>query len=59
MGFLDKLGKLLEMRLKFGYGLSHEFSKTKLYQHEKLLLVPGLTIATVLAEVQRNRFLFG
>jgi len=58
MGFLDKLGKLLEMALKFGYELSHEFSETRLCQLQKLLPVPGLTIATILAEYQRNRFLF-
>jgi hypothetical protein len=55
---VDKQGKWLEMYLKFGAGLSHAFSETRLCQLQKLLPVPGLTIATILAEYQRNRFLF-
>jgi hypothetical protein len=55
---VDKQRKWLEMYLKFGAGLSHEFSETRLCQLQKLLPVPGLTIATILAEYQRNRFLF-
>jgi hypothetical protein len=56
MGFLDKLGKLLEMRLKFGYGLKDGFSETKLCQLKKLLPLPELTTPTVLAESSRHRF---
>ncbi len=55
---VDKQGKWLEMYLKFEAGLSHEFFETRLCQLQKLLPVPGLTIATILAEYQRNRFLF-
>jgi hypothetical protein len=55
---VDKQGKWLEMYLKFEAGLSHAFSETRLCQLQKLLPVPGLTIATILAEYQRNRFLF-
>jgi hypothetical protein len=46
------------MYLKFGAGLSHEFSEASLCQLQKLLPVQGLTIATVLTDYQRNRFLF-
>jgi len=59
MSFLDESGKLLEMGLKFGYGLSHEFSETRLYQIQKLLPEPGLTTATLHTECQRNPFQSG
>ncbi|WP_216670652.1 hypothetical protein [Microcoleus asticus] len=59
MVFLDKRGKLLEMCSKVAVELNHKFPETRLYQIQKLLPELGLTIATVLAEYQRNRFQSG